>query len=131
LLADGTDINSLLQTGTVVSTDGVKTITFSGLVNPNKPDGGNLTFSSGPNNHLSSEIKTIDWATNTLILQPGALLIAAIAPGDTFSYFPACDKTFFTCAGTWLNALNFQGEPHAFSTDDSISYPDYTPPQTG
>ena len=128
-LASGTTINSLLQTGTVVSTDGVRTITFSGLSNTNAPDGGNLTFATGGNANLGSEIKSINWGTNTLVLEPGALLLVAIAPGDTFKFFPACDKTFFTCSTFYLNAINFQAEPHAFSMDDSISYPDYTPPQ--
>ncbi len=129
LLASGVDINTLLQTGTVVSTDGVKTIVFSGMTNPNAPDGGNLTFATGSNANLSGEIKTINWGTNTLILQPGALLLAAIAPGDTFKYFPACDKTQFTCATFYNNMLNFQAEPHAFNPDESLAYPDYTPPQ--
>ncbi len=128
LLASGTNINSLLQTGTVVSTDGVKTIVFSGMSNPSKPDGGNLTFLTGSNANLSAEIKTINWGTNTLTLQPGALLLLDIAPGDTFSYFPACDKTFFTCSTVYLNALNFQAEPHAFNPDESLQYPDYIAP---
>ncbi len=130
LLADGTDINSLLQTGTVVSTDGVSTIVFSGLTNPNKPDGGNLTFLTGGNTHFSSQIKTINWGTSTITLKPGALLLVAIAPGDTFAYFPACDFTFLTCSTVYLNGINFQGEPHAFNPDDSLTYPDYSPPHT-
>jgi len=131
LLADGTDINSLLQTGTVTATDGVKSITFSGMTDPGKPDGGNLVFLTGGNANSSAEIKTIDWGTNTLTLEPGALLPTAIAIGDTFSYFPGCDKTFFTCSQTYNNAQNFQGEPHAFSPDESLNYPDYFPPITG
>jgi uncharacterized phage protein (TIGR02218 family) len=127
-LADGTDINSLLQTGTVTATDGVKSITFSGMTDPSKPDGGNLTFLSGSNANMSAEIKTINWGTNTLLLQPGALLLANIQIGDTFSYFPACDKIFFTCSTVYLNGLNFQGEPHAFNPDESLNYPDYFPP---
>jgi hypothetical protein len=77
---------------------------------------------------MSAEIKTINWGTNTLLLQPGALLLANIQIGDTFSYFPACDKTFFTCSTVYLNGINFQGEPHAFNPDESLNYPDYFPP---
>ena len=126
-LADGTTINSLLQSGTVVSVSG-NSFVFSGLTNPNKPDGGNCTFTSGSNNHLSSQIKTINWGTSTITLQPGALLAAPITPGDTFSYFPACDFTFFTCVNSWANGLNFQGEPSAPSPDAVLDYPDYVAP---
>lgn len=128
LLADGTDINSLLQTGTVVSTDGVKTIVFSGMTDPGKPNGGNLTFLTGGNSNLGGQVKSVDWATSTLVLQPGALLLAAIAPGDTFSYFPACDFTFIGCVRDYNNGLNFQGEPHAFNPDESLESPDYVAP---
>jgi uncharacterized phage protein (TIGR02218 family) len=128
-LADGTDINSLLQTGTVTATDGVKSITFSGMSDPGLPDGGNITFTSVGNNNMSAQVKTVDWATSTLVLEPGALLLVDIQVGDTFSYFPACDHTFFTCSTVYLNALNFQGEPHAFNPDESLNYPDYFPPQ--
>lgn len=130
LLASGTDINTLLQTGTVSSTDGVKTIVFTGLTNPNKPDGGNLTFLTGSNTHLGAQIKTINWGTNTLTLQPGALFLAVIAPGDTFSYFPACDFTFKSCVQVWANGINFQGEPHVPDNDAVLAYPDYVPPHS-
>lgn len=128
LLDDGTDINSLLQTGTVVSTDGKTTIVFSGLTNNNKPDGGNVTFASGSNDHLSSEIKHIDWATSTITLKPGAMLLAAIAPGDTFAYFPGCDFTEFTCSSVYNNIINFQGEPNAPTPDAVLDYPDFVAP---
>lgn len=128
VLDSGVTINSLLQTGTVVSTDGIKTIVFSGLTNPLKPDGGNLTFASGSNNFLSAQIKTIDWATSTITLEPGALLLAAIAPGDTFKYMPGCDFTGFTCSTVYQNKKNFQGEDQAPSPDASLFYPDYVAP---
>jgi uncharacterized phage protein (TIGR02218 family) len=130
-LASGTTINSLLQTGTVTATDGVKSVTFSGMSDPNLPDGGNVIWATGSNTNLSAEIKTINWGTNTLTLQPGAMLVSDIQIGDTFSYFPACDKTFFTCSTIYNNALNFQAEPHAFSPDESLNYPDYFQPVTG
>lgn len=129
VLADGTTINSLLQTGgIVVSTDGARTIVFSGLTNPNKPDGGNLTFTSGSNNTLSSEIKHIDWGTSTITLRPDAMRLVDVAPGDTFSYMPDCDKIFFTCVTSYANGLNYDGEPGAMNPDESISYPDYVAP---
>ncbi len=127
-LASGTTINSLLQSGTVVSTDGSRTIVFSGLTNPNLPDGGNCTFSSSSNNHLSSQIKTINWGTNTMTLQPGAILLVPIAPGDTFSYMPDCDHKFFTCVNSYQNGVNFPDAPSAPSPDAVLNYPDFVPP---
>jgi len=126
-LAGGTTINSLLQSGTVVSVSG-NSFVFSGLTNPNLPNGGNCTLTSGSNNLLSIEIKDIDWGTSTITLRPGGLLVVDIAPGDTFSYMPNCDKTFFTCVNSYANGLNFQGEPHAFNPDESLNYPDYVQP---
>lgn len=126
-LAGGTTINSLLQAGTVVSVSG-NSFVFSGLTNPNLPDGGNCTLTSGSNNHLSSQIKTINWGTSTITLQPGALLVVPIAPGDTFSYMPDCDKSFFACVTFYANGINFQAEPHAFNPDESLNYPDYVQP---
>jgi uncharacterized phage protein (TIGR02218 family) len=128
VLANSVTINSLLQTGTVISTDGVKTIVFSGLTNTNKPNGGNLTFLTGGNTHLSGQIKDINFGTHTITLQPGALLLTAIAPGDTFSFFPACDFRFVTCVGTYGNGINFQAEPHVPDPDASLAYPDYVAP---
>jgi uncharacterized phage protein (TIGR02218 family) len=117
LLANGTDINTLLQTLTVLTTDGVKTMTVSGLTNTGKPfDGGLVTFlgsgspAAGPNANLSAEVLHVDFATGTITLRP-CTLIAPIQVGDTMKIFPACDKLFGTCSLVWLNGINFQGEP--------------------
>jgi uncharacterized phage protein (TIGR02218 family) len=133
-LANGTDINSLLQTLTVTATDGVKTMVVSGLTNTGKPfDGGLVTFlgagspATGPNANLSAEVLHVDFATHTITLRP-CTLIAPIQVGDTLKIFPACDKLFQTCSIVWLNGVNFKAEPHALSPDNVLAYPDYVPP---
>lgn len=134
-LASGTTINSLLQTGvTVVTTDGSRVMTVTGLTNTGQPfDGGLATFQTGNNAPggagLSGEILHVDFTTTpnpTITLRP-TVLLNVIAPGDTLAVFPACDKAFSTCV-FWQNAENFQGEPHAPDPDAVIAYPDYVAP---
>jgi len=129
LLADGTAINSLLQTDTVASTsDGVSSLVGTSIAATGKPfDGGLLTWTSGANTDLSVEVLHVDFATRTITLRPWTQ-IAPIAPGDGFSLFPACDKVFSTCSVVWLNALNNQSEPHAPGPDNVLAYPDYVAP---
>jgi uncharacterized phage protein (TIGR02218 family) len=129
LLASGTAINSLLQSGSVSSTpDGYRTLVVSGISNLGKPlDGGLLTFTSGANNLLSAEIVHVDFGTNSVTLRPWTQL-APVAPGDNFSIMPTCDKVFTTCVLTYNNAQNNQSEPQAPTPDAVIEYPDYVAP---
>lgn len=129
-LADGTTINSLLQTLTVTGTDGVRTMVVSGLVNTGKPfNGGLATFLAGNNKNLSGEVLSVDFSTGTIVLRP-TVLLSAISVGDTLSLFPACDKTFLTCSSIWKNALNNQSEPHVPDPGAVLSYPDYVAPHS-
>lgn len=128
-LFSGTTINSLLQTLTVLTTDGVKTMTVSGLTNTGKPfNGGLVTFKTGNNTNLSGEVLSVNFGTNTIVLRP-TVLINTIQVGDTLYLFPACDKQFQTCVATWGNGENFQGEPHAPGPDNILQFPDYVPPR--
>ena len=43
-------------------------------------------------------------------------------PGDTFSVFAGCDKTFATCKAKFDNALNFRGFPHLPGNDAAYAY---------
>jgi len=126
-LADGTTINSLLQSLTVSSTDGTRTMVVTGLSNTGKPfDGGLATFQTGNNTNLSAEVLHVDFATNTITLRPWTQ-VGVIQVGDTLKLFPACDKVFSTCVQSWANGENFQGEPHAQPTNP-LFYPDYVAP---
>jgi uncharacterized phage protein (TIGR02218 family) len=134
VLANGTDINTLLQSLTVLTTDGSRVMTVSGLTNTGKPfDGGLVTFlgsgspASGPNANLSAEVIHVDFSTGTITLRP-CTLIAPIQVGDTLKIRPACDKLFGTCSIVWLNAVNNQAEPHAPSPSNVLANPDYVAP---
>lgn len=130
LLADGTDINTLIQNLTVTATDGSRSITVSGLTNTGKNFvKAVVTGSSGSNNHLSAQVLAIDFGTNTITLRPW-IQVAQIQVGDTFKFFPGCDQIFSTCVDTWNNGENFQGEPHVPNPDAVLEYPDYVAPHT-
>ena len=85
-------------------------------------DGGLLTWSSGANAGLSLEVQ--HWEAGpgriTLYLPPGY----PIAPADSFSLAPGCDKRFATCKAKFSNVLNFRGEPHVPGIDALMRYPD-------
>lgn len=131
-LADGTTINSLIQTGTVVTTDGTRNLTASGLTNTGKPfNGGYLSWATGNNTLLTAETLEVEFfpsANTTIVLRPNVLL-QPIQVGDTFKLSPSCDKTELQC-GIWKNILNFVGEPNVPDPGAILQYPDYVPPHT-
>lgn len=123
-LDGGTSIDSLMQTGTVTSTDGYKNIVVTGISDIGKPlDGGLLTWLTGNNANLSIEAATVNFGTSTITLYLKAFLLIQV--GDTFKLQPACDKSIQTCAGSYANAVNFQAEPNVPGDDALLNYPDY------
>ena len=71
--------------------------------------GGKLTWLTGANAGLVMEIKT-SLATGAFSLfLPMSYDITA---GDTFTAIVGCDKTIGICVGTFLNGINFRGEPY-------------------
>jgi uncharacterized phage protein (TIGR02218 family) len=126
-LDDATTIDSLMQTGTVATTDGRKTLTFTGLTDTGKPfNGGLVTWLTGENQNLSIEVGTMDFGTSTIMLYLKSFL--PITVGDTFKIQPACDHSLGMCGGVWSNAKNFQGEPNVPGDDALLNYPDYHAP---
>ncbi len=123
-LDDSTTIDSLMQTGTVATTDAYKNLTFTGLSDTGKPfAGGLLTWLTGSNSNLSIEVASLDFGGAAIALYLKTFL--PIQVGDTFKIQPACDKSISTCAGVWNNAKNFQAEPNAPGDDALLNYPDY------
>jgi uncharacterized phage protein (TIGR02218 family) len=69
-----------------------------------------VVWSSGANAGLALEIRGYDSGSRTLeVFVPPPF---ALAIGDGFEVYPACDKRFATCRTVWNNARNFRGEPH-------------------
>lgn len=125
-LADSTTIDSLMQSGTVSSTDGYKTIVVTGISDLGKPlDGGLITWLTGNNANLSIEASHVDFGTSTITLYLKTFL--PIQGGDTFKIQPSCDKSIQACT-FWNNAVNFQAEPNVPGDDALLNYPDYHAP---
>jgi uncharacterized phage protein (TIGR02218 family) len=75
---------------------------------------GTLTFTSGANINIKSDIRRHDLAGNFLLLLP---LPYDANVGDNYVLTRGCDKQFSTCHSTFHNAANFRGEPHVPGTD--------------
>ncbi len=74
---------------------------------------GVLTFTSGDNTGIATEIKAFANGQITLMLP----LPYAPAIGDAYSLSEGCDKQFNTCKTRFANVLNFRGEPHVPGLD--------------
>lgn len=76
---------------------------------------GILTWTSGNNNGLSTEIKIHEVNGDPNIGKSFELFLLTpydIQVGDTFSAKAGCDKLFSTCQSKFNNAVNFGGFPH-------------------
>jgi len=110
--------------GTVVTVDGDRSFTVSGLAA--YADGwfalGTLTWTSGANAGRKAEVLThavgVTDVTITLLEAP----VLAIAAGDTFDITAGCDKRFEICKAKFANAVNFRGFPHIPGQDTVIRY---------
>ena len=70
-------------------------------------DLGTLTFTSGANDGVSRTVQAFDAGAFSFALA----FPADIAPGDTFSVFPACMHTMDDCANKHNNLVHFRGFP--------------------
>lgn len=83
---------------------------------------GVVTFTSGPNIGLSSEVKEYDEATGTFVLWQAMPL--PIESGHTFDAVPGCDLSRDTCRDRWSNIINFGGFPDVPGEDAITETPD-------
>lgn len=92
---------------------------FNGAAIPGRPYG-LLTWTSGNNNGLKMEIRTV--SVNTIVLvQPMPFTIQV---SDTFSAYAGCDKLPDTCRSVFSNIINFRGYPFIPGNDRALQYPD-------
>lgn len=80
---------------------------------------GEVTFTSGVNNGLTSEVKSFDGSTFTL-WKP---LLGPISIGDTYTARPGCDKSPDTCKNKFNIFINFGGFPDVPGQDAVIKTP--------
>lgn len=82
-------------------------------------DGGKITWLTGNNAGLSTEVKTYALAGGALTLQ--LPMPFSVQVGDTYSMSAGCDKTAATCTAKFSNMVNFQGFPHLPGLDRLLS----------
>jgi len=72
---------------------------------------GLLTFTSGPANGLSIEVKAHAKTASVVTIELWSEPVGAPATGNTFTITAGCDKRFETCKARFNNAPNFRGFP--------------------
>jgi uncharacterized phage protein (TIGR02218 family) len=106
---------SFTFTASVTSVTSSQTFVASGLAQASGYfDFGTLTFTSGANQGLKTEVKVfLSGGSITLVLpMPYGVDVA-----DNFTISAGCDKSFETCTSRFNNAINFRGEPHVPGLD--------------
>lgn len=83
---------------------------------------GKLTFTSGSNAGLATEVK-LHRAASEVTLDLWQAMPHAIEPDDTFIVTAGCDKRFATCHDRFNNVINFRGFPHIPGNDFVVRYP--------
>jgi uncharacterized phage protein (TIGR02218 family) len=97
--------------GTVFTATIFQVLPVGGIAVPEGPDAlanyaqGRILFTSGVNNGLLTLIDQND-ATHLNLAYP---LETAPSPGDTFTFYPGCSKSFNTCDVKFNNKANFRG----------------------
>lgn len=86
-------------------------------------DYGKLTWTSGDNSGLISEVKNYELASDGM----GSLELRVPLPndiqiGDTFDVVAGCDRQFSTCKDKFSNVNNFRGFPHIPGRDETLKY---------
>lgn len=109
-------IGSIVKTGDPASTIVIDNFMQAPL------NGGALTWITGLNAGVTVELKTYDSGTAQVNMWLGMLF--AIQAGDTFYYYPGCDKRRDTCTKVFDNILNNRSEPDMVGTDQMLAYPD-------
>ncbi|KRE17778.1 beta tubulin [Bosea sp. Root381] len=105
--------------GNVAASDGRLGLTAAALAGfaDGHFTGGRLVFTGGGNVGFATEVKRHAAAGGAGALQLWQAPPAAIAPGDTFTVSPGCDKSFATCRAKFGNGSNFRGFPHIPGND--------------
>lgn len=116
-------LGALTSTSTVSSVVTAKSKFRTGLTQANGFfNGGLLTWTSGANNGLKSEVKTYLNANGEIELNLETPF--SIAVSDGFSVYRGCDKTVSTCKDVFNNVVNFGGFSFVPGDDRLLLTPD-------
>lgn len=109
------------NTGSVDSTDGIRTITCNdaGIIARTATffDRGLLTWTSGDNNTYSMEVKSHTITAGIATITLWEAMPFSIQVGDAFTVKAGCDKTCATCKAKFDNVINFRGFPRIPGAD--------------
>lgn len=111
---------SYSSTGSVATTDGVYSFTTTSLSSFDDGFFGNgfITFTSGPNNLATREIKSDITTSGVRQITLWEPLSETLSSSDTFSIVAGCNKSFETCRTKFNNIQNFRGFPHMPPKDE-------------
>lgn len=84
---------------------------------------GRLTWTSGANAGLSTDVKRHTKAGVLASLELWQRAVHPIFTGDAFTITAGCDKRFQTCKTRFANTANYRGFPHMPGNDFVTSYP--------
>jgi uncharacterized phage protein (TIGR02218 family) len=106
------NVAAITITGAVVAeTDQQKFSVTLAQASPRPPYsyvGGTLTFTDGANEGFSREVK-VDPNFNEGVIEFWENFPSDMAPGDTFTLSPGCDRQSLTCIGIYHNFDNWRG----------------------
>ncbi|MCB1522105.1 MAG: DUF2163 domain-containing protein [Hyphomicrobiaceae bacterium] len=83
---------------------------------------GLMTFTSGPAQAQSIEIKSHTIAAGLVTIELWHAVRGPIEPGQSFVVTAGCDKHISTCKAKFANVINFRGFPHMPGNDFVTSY---------
>lgn len=83
---------------------------------------GKVTWTSGRNDGLTQEVKTVDFASGAIVLWVPTAYLPEY--GDTFDLFPGCDKAKEGGCTLYDNIINFGGFPDVPGPDALMETPD-------
>lgn len=82
---------------------------------------GKLVFTTGANQGRAMEVKRHTLSSGIASFALWQAMSELIAPGDSFTVTPGCDKSFATCRDRFANALNFRGCPFMPGNDAALA----------
>lgn len=114
------DLNAITVTGSIIASTNDREFTTDVTTYADGYfDYGLLVFTSGANATYAMEVKQYQQAGGAFKLF--LKLPKPIAPGDTFTVYPGCDKKLTTCEQKFNNVVNFRGEPYIPGKDRLIT----------
>lgn len=86
-------------------------------------DGGQVAWSSGPNQGRTIEVKRHGLTSVGIAIELWQVPAQSLGVGHALAVTAGCDKQFATCKAKFINGGNFRGFPHLPGTDFVTSYP--------